>query len=62
MCMCVSLWGVCRASNQERKRDRREKVKGFDILMSSVYLPECSVENVLRCAWPFEDKGEIPET
>lgn len=44
------------------ERGKREKVRGFDILMSSAYLPECSVGNVLRCALAFEDKGEIPET
>ena len=31
----------------------REEVRGLsDILMSSAYLPECFVENVLRCALP----------
>lgn len=36
-------------------------MRGFNTLMTSAYLPDYFVENVLRCALPFEDKGEISE-
>ena len=51
--MCVFVNRGEGEGRRESDRGRREEVRGLsDILMSSAYLPECFVENVLRCALP----------
>ena len=51
--MCVFMNRGEGEGRRESDRGRREEVRGLsDILMSSAYLPECFVENVLRCALP----------
>lgn len=52
-CVCGHVYlcaeWVGRATKRRGIKEEEKKLRGFDILMNSVYLPGCFVENVLRC-------------
>lgn len=61
MHMCVFV-GRELGEGERGERGRREKVRGFKYFEGFNLSSRMFCRNVLRCALPFEDKGERPQT